>query len=71
VSPQLESVTANKMIDSKLYFHRFNFNTPIYNVILEHKGLQKYKKDCIFAPASPTRPAPADSPGWEHSKVRG
>ena len=34
VSPQLESVTANKMIDSKLYFFIvLILNTPIYNVI--------------------------------------
>ncbi len=26
------------------------------------KALAKYKIDCIFAPASPTRPAPAESP---------
>ena len=27
-----------------------------------YKALVKYKIGCIFAPASPTRPAPAESP---------
>jgi hypothetical protein len=42
-----------------------------YTNIQWSKALVKNIKDCIFAPASPTRPAPAESPGWNIARVRG
>jgi hypothetical protein len=48
-----------------------NFEYTNIQCYFNDKALVKNIKDCIFAPASPTRPAPADSQDGNIARVRG